>query len=659
MNNQRAYSSQNNKQSNSNNTEIKSQREDRVLSLFNDYLGSSRQDEEGSRRYFKPKSNNNFQDVNQMLRLIKDGDKKAFNLGIQTADILNADSRVPTTFALLGNVAVFLTSLYILYGSDENKVNSLMKTMSSGTDSLMNMIFAGEMPDLGDLNLPENFKLPEGMQLPQLPPNIKMPAPLQNMLDKLNLSQQQHKVKPGSKPSSKLPTLPPVIIIPPIHSADFHFLDTKPSGKRPFYQFPINNGDHPKTVLDFMTGYKYKIPTNAISLGYNTPPPHGYKKKHPHPAPPHPLPPLNPDAPHHPLAPHHPDGPHHPAPIAPLDPHAAGPFPPPGVLPGIKHHGKPVHPPHHTPVAPLLPLPVVPAGPGALPEHGAFQHFPVNHAQDNEIDHYPFLKDPTPHPVGSIPIHPAITLDHQLPLQPAVTLDDLPTFVDLTGGNPIYAPDMANFFLKTIQEGGSGEVEMEGKSSEENAVTDVVVTESTELPDVDEEQITTNTIQTSTDIGEVIDLTESDGTDEHNQASPNFMKGMDLYEKYKMKKNKKYLYKLLQEAAMTTTTKPAATITNNSKMNFQKEIETNIESTNTVRDRYDSSYMDEILMMTGFESIKVPGAQFGRNTFALKSRGRDGGDTVLGEEFDPANSHRTTRSADETTTTLDTLVITL
>ena len=36
--------------------------------------------------------------------------------------------------------------------------------------------------------------------------------------------------------------------------------------------------------------------------------------------------------------------------------------------------------------------------------------------------------------------------------------------------------------------------------------------------------------------------------------------------------------------------------------------------------RYDSSYMDEILMMTGFESIKVPGAQFGRNTFALKSR---------------------------------------
>ena len=26
------------------------------------------------------------------------------------------------------------------------------------------------------------------------------------------------------------------------------------------------------------------------------------------------------------------------------------------------------------------------------------------------------------------------------------------------------------------------------------------------------------------DIGEVIDLTESDGTDEHNQASPNFMK---------------------------------------------------------------------------------------------------------------------------------------
>ena len=53
-----------------------------------------------------------------------------------------------------------------------------------------------------------------------------------------------------------------------------------------------------------------------------------------------------------------------------------------------------------------------------------------------------------------------------------------------------------------------------------------------------------------------------------------------------MKKNKKYLYKLLQEAAMTTTTKPAATITNNSKMNFQKEIETNIESTNTVRDRY-------------------------------------------------------------------------
>ena len=46
------------------------------------------------------------------------------------------------------------------------------------------------MPDLGDLNLPENFKLPEGMQLPQLPPNIKMPAPLQNMLDKLNLRTQ-------------------------------------------------------------------------------------------------------------------------------------------------------------------------------------------------------------------------------------------------------------------------------------------------------------------------------------------------------------------------------------------------------------------------------------------------------------------------------------
>ena len=59
---------------------------------------------------------------------------------------------------------------------------------------------------------------------------------------------------------------------------------------------------------------------------------------------------------------------------------------------------------------------------------------------------------------------------------------------------------MANFFLKTIQEGGSGEIEMEGKSSEENAVTDVVVTESTELPEVDEEQITTNTIQTSTGI---------------------------------------------------------------------------------------------------------------------------------------------------------------
>ena len=43
--------------------------------------------------------------------------------------------------------------------------------------------------------------------------------------------------------------------------------------------------------------------------------------------------------------------------------------------------------------------------------------------------------------------------------------------------------------------------------------------------------------------------------------SQNFQKGKDLYEKFKMKANKKYLYKLLEEAAMTSTTPAPDTTT--------------------------------------------------------------------------------------------------
>lgn len=58
-----------------------------------------------------------------------------------------------------------------------------------------------------------------------------------------------------------------------------------------------------------------------------------------------------------------------------------------------------------------------------------------------------------------------------------------------------------------------------------------------------------------------------------------------------MKKNSKYLYKLLEATAMAPTGTKTRTRTTTSthkpeKMNFQKEVETNIESTNSVmRDR--------------------------------------------------------------------------
>ena len=61
--------------------------------------------------------------------------------------------------------------------------------------------------------------------------------------------------------------------------------------------------------------------------------------------------------------------------------------------------------------------------------------------------------------------------------------------------------------------------------------------------------------------------------------------GKDLYEKLKMKKNKKYLYKLLQQSAMTTkpTEKPESST---SDLNFKRDIEKNINMSNDALDRY-------------------------------------------------------------------------
>jgi hypothetical protein len=212
---------------------------------------------------------------------------------------------------------------------------------------------------------------------------------------------------------------------------------------------------------------------------------------------------------------------------------------------------------------------------------------------------------------------------------------------------------------------------LDSKTSEERNVENF-----TDMPHLDEEEI--NQMLETADPGQIIDLTDDTETD--TKPSINFMKGKNLYEKFKMKKNKKYLYKLLEAQAMTSTTsKPKHSSQMNHRgnsmktameMDMKKHVETSIENTNSVLDRYDSAYMDEILKMSGFESIKLPGAYFGKNSFT-RSQLRNGGSMEL-EDEDVNDIDTTTRNNilldtttlarnnnEETTTQLDTLVITL